>query len=140
MRSIFKKISTGIIIFTAALYGQLAVAASVIPNINSRLSTTGANAGLDTVNLREAIALIIKSLLGFLGSVFVILIIYAGFIWMTSGGSSEKIDRARKILTSSTVGLLIVILAYAITVFVFSVIGDAVTGQGSVPPNPNPGP
>ncbi len=65
---------------------------------------------------------IIRMVLGFMALIFLILILYAGFKWMTSGGNAETIEKAKKIISSALIGLLIIFLAYAITAFVFNVI------------------
>ncbi len=61
--------------------------------------------------------------LSFLGAIFFLLILYAGFLWMTAFGSSEKTDKAKGILEHAAVGLLIVLAAYAISRFVFTALG-----------------
>ncbi len=63
---------------------------------------------------------IIKIALGFLGIVFFFLVLYAGFIWMTSMGSSEKVEQAKGIIEGAAIGLILVIAAYAIATFVFT--------------------
>jgi heme O synthase-like polyprenyltransferase len=59
------------------------------------------------------------------GVVAVIFIIYAGFRYVTSEGDQKRIDSARKTLTWSIIGLIIVIMAY----FIVSLIG-VITGTG----------
>lgn len=53
-------------------------------------------------------------LLGLVGTIFIVLIIYSGFKWMTSGGNEKEITAAKDTLRSSTIGLIIIVLAYAI--------------------------
>lgn len=57
----------------------------------------------------------IKSIIGILGIVLVIMIIYGGITWMTAGGDTKKIDKAKDILKSSIIGLVICLSAYIIT-------------------------
>lgn len=71
-----------------------------------------------TVPLEERIGEIISIFLGFLGVIFLILMIYAGFNWMTAGGEEEKITKARNTIRAAILGLLIVISAYALSVFI----------------------
>jgi len=52
---------------------------------------------------------------------------YGGFLWMTAAGNEQQIEKAKKILTSSVVGLVIVILAYALSLFIINVIISATT-------------
>jgi hypothetical protein len=76
------------------------------------------NSEVDSGTLSETVAKIIKIILGFLGVIFIVLIIYAGFLWMTSGGNEEKVKTAKKIITAAIIGTAIILCAYAITVFV----------------------
>lgn len=52
------------------------------------------------------------------GAIAVIMIIVAGFIYTTSDGDSAKITKAKNVILYAVVGLVLVILAYAITWFV----------------------
>jgi hypothetical protein len=70
---------------------------------------------------------IISVALGLLGVIFVILMIYAGFLWMTAGGNEETVKKAKKWLANAVIGLIIVLAAYAISTFVIqSIIGSTV--------------
>jgi hypothetical protein len=73
--------------------------------------------------------------LSLLGVAFFLLLLYAGFLWMTAMGDKGKIDKAKDILEAAIVGLLIVIAAYAIATFVFSNLagGGAGTGTSTAP-------
>lgn len=74
---------------------------------------------------------IVTALLSILGVIFIILIIYAGFKWMLAQGDEGKIDKAKKIIYNSIFGLVIIFLAYAITIFVFEyLINAGVRGTG----------
>lgn len=68
----------------------------------------------------NTIATIIKTVLGLLGIIFVVLIIVAGFKWMMAGGNEKDVDDAKSRIKNSIIGLLIVLSAYAITAFVFN--------------------
>lgn len=67
---------------------------------------------------RAVIMSIVTILLGFLGVVFIILIISGGYQWLTSGGNEEKIKHARDRIIHAIIGLIIIILSYAIAFFV----------------------
>lgn len=73
----------------------------------------------------DTVGSIIKVVLGFLGVIFVILIIYGGFLWMTAQGNDEQVGKARKIIVNSSLGLAIIMLAYLITWFVIYQLGEA---------------
>jgi hypothetical protein len=68
--------------------------------------------------LPTMIGSIIQIFLGILGVVLVLIIVYAGFLWMTSGGSDEGVKKAKSWMLNAIVGLVIILTAYAITDFV----------------------
>jgi len=74
--------------------------------------------------LTEYVANIITVFLGLLGTIFVILIIVAGFNWMTAGGNIDKVSRAQHTLKVAIIGLIIITAAYAIAYFIFSRLPD----------------
>ena len=85
--------------------------------------------GLGTqASISIVVSSIIRILLSFLGVIFVVLIIYAGFMWMTSAGNEEKISKAKKIMVSAIIGLAIILAAYAITYFVLDQLLEATKG------------
>ncbi len=93
------------------------------------LDTSGYGAA-DKLSLARTMAAIIKTVLSLLGVIFIILIIYAGFIWTTSSGEEDKINKAKKMIASAVVGLFIILAAYAITIFVIDRIVGATVGGG----------
>ena len=57
---------------------------------------------------------VINSILVYVGIILMILIAYAGVLWMTAGGNEEQINKAKKIIKGSVIGFLVVILSYTI--------------------------
>lgn len=89
------------------------------------------NSGLaGNSNLSSIISTLIQTALGFLGVVFLILTIMAGFKWMMSEGNEEEIKKAKGSLKNSIIGLIIVLAAYAITYSVFKYLPFAGGGGG----------
>ncbi len=80
-------------------------------------------------DIRIIAAKIIRIGLGLLGLIAVVLILYAGFTWMTSGGNEEKIGTAKKTLINATIGLAIIMSSLAITQFILNALSNA-TGSG----------
>ena len=91
-------------------------------------------AGLSKGDLPSLVGKILRAFLGLLGSVFVVLTIYAGFLWMTAAGNEEQIGKAKKMLVSAVIGLVIIMMAWVITGFVLNNILTATTGTGTTPP------
>ncbi len=86
---------------------------------------------LDASSVPELIGKIIAAILSLLALVFFVLIFYAGIMWMTARGNSEAVTKAKDIMQSAVIGLLIVMGSYAISRFVFeSLVGGVTTGSG----------
>jgi hypothetical protein len=81
--------------------------------------------GLGTTSPEDVTVNIINVSLGFLALIAVIIILYAGFTWMTAAGNDDKISRAKQMLFAAVVGLLIIMAAWAITLFVIYAFADA---------------
>jgi hypothetical protein len=80
----------------------------------------GAAGGLvQGASVGSIIAGIIQVCLGLLGAIFLSLMIIAGFQWMTAGGNEAQVKKAKDIITTAVIGLVVVLAAYAITYFVF---------------------
>ena len=86
--------------------------------LNETATGAGYPSGQGEATLNDSIVKIINTALSFLGIIFLILIIYAGFTWMTAGGDSAAVGKAQKMIIAATVGLIIVISAYAISKFI----------------------
>jgi len=82
-------------------------------------NNTAANAGISNQRpITDIIGSIINVLLGFLGVVFLVLLLYAGFTWMTAGGDTEKVTKAKTMITQAVIGLVIITAAFTISTFV----------------------
>ncbi len=93
-------------------------------------------------DIRIIIINIIKYLLTFLGIIAVAMVMYAGFLWMTSEGDPDKVNKAKKTLVNAVIGLIIIISAFAIVIFIYNLINDGHyggPGNGSDPQGVGPG-
>jgi len=92
------------------------------PNINELTQPVGEKAGYDTkvdkYEVSRIIGRVVQGAMVLIGMIFLVLTIYAGFLWMTAGGNEESVTKAQDILKQSVIGLIIVLSAYGITVFV----------------------
>lgn len=75
-------------------------------------------------DVKDTIAQVINIALGFLGVLAVIIIIYAGFKWMTAGGNEENVADARKMIVQAIIGLVIIFAAWIIATFVIDRLRD----------------
>ncbi len=68
------------------------------------------------------IQLVIKTFLSLLAIIFLLLIIYSGYKYMTAGGNIENTKKALTTTKEAIIGLIIIIGAYAISTFILSMI------------------
>jgi len=68
----------------------------------------------------EFTKLIIQYALSFLGVIFLVLVIWGGYDWMFAGGNEEKVTKAKQRIKMAVNGLIIILLAYIITNFIFT--------------------
>jgi len=113
--------------FAWALTAAPVSAAGIIDKIKGTDSTEGVNYNAIATNvygtadqnkLSNVTIYIINAILGLLGLIFLVLIVYAGFLWMTAAGNDDQVKKAKSILTAAIIGVIIIIAAYAISNFV----------------------
>lgn len=69
-------------------------------------------------NITTTVTDIINIILYVLGALAVIMIIYAGILYVLSGGDANNVTRAKNTLMYAIIGLIVALLAYAIVNFV----------------------
>jgi hypothetical protein len=80
-------------------------------------------------DIRIQILKILNVVLTFLGVLMVVLIIMAGYRWMTAGGNEEQVSKAKKTLFNSLIGLLIILASYGISYFILRRLVGITTGD-----------
>lgn len=120
-----KKLFITVLLLGCVLTPSLAGAANWLDRANQGgLSTIGTDAysesGAPQKSIQNIIANLVRVVLGFLGIIFVVLLIVAGFKYMTSAGDEDKIKTSIKQIRDAVVGLIIIICAYSITYFITS--------------------
>ncbi|MFC1598452.1 hypothetical protein ACFL2U_00350 [Patescibacteria group bacterium] len=94
-----------------------------------------------SASLSESVAIfigaVIKIILSIAGSVALILFVWGGFLMISSAGSADTINKAKKVLVWTTIGLILVLFSFAMVDFTI----QALTGDAApvVPPTTPPG-
>jgi len=96
--------------------------------VDSQIALSGTSIAVIIVN-------VIRILLGSLGLVLVILIMYAGYMIMTSAGNEEKITKGKEILRNAVIGTAIILFSLIIVQFVLNILGG-VSGNQQGQANP----
>ena len=119
-------------LITPATLLPFSAAASGLDDTISGLGVTANQAGLSKSatpeskaesqkQLNQLVGTIVQTLLGLTGVVFMIIIVAAGDLWLTSGGNEEKITKARGMIFNGVVGIALVFAAYLSADFIVSV-------------------
>lgn len=132
-------------IAAAALVGVAALSVPVFAqtaNLQQSADATAKAAGIASgPDLLTTIGRVINIALGTLGVIFLCLMLYAGYIWMTAGGDAKKVDEAKALIRNAVIGMVVISSAWAITSFVFGLLagdggafGGGSLGGGGKPP------
>lgn len=92
---------------------------------------------------RETAGLVVYSMLGLLGTALLGYLIYGGYLIMTAAGNEDRTKKGRDVITNSIIGLLIILSAYSIAIFVQKIVlhkgpEDGVCVEEDVSQNLNP--
>lgn len=74
-------------------------------------------------DIPTAVGLVARIFTGICGSLALIMFVYGGFLWLTSAGNSEQVEKGKKIFTWSAIGLAIIFGAYAIVTQIYRTLG-----------------
>ena len=66
----------------------------------------------------EVLLSMVNYFIGFLGFLATLAFVYAGVLWILSGGSEEMITKSKKIMTYAGLGIVVVILSYSAVTFI----------------------
>jgi len=81
-------------------------------------SNTASAANLGDVTVGQVVGGIIAIALSLVSIIFIILMVTAGFRWMTAQGNEEMITSSKDSIRGAIIGLIVTLSAYAITYFV----------------------
>jgi len=93
---------------------------------NGGLDKVGGDIGGGESDLPTIVGSLVDIFLGVIGIILFVLVIYSGFLWMTAGGNSDKVETAKKTLINAVIGLLLTFAAYAISSYALTQLGGAV--------------
>jgi hypothetical protein len=115
-----KTVARAIFICAAAAVFLLPQIAAAQTEMQTTMQPIQEQTGLPSDDIRVIIARVIRVMLGFIGLVALVIVLYAGYLWMTSGGDPAKIKKAKQWLTNGVIGLLIIFSSYSIVSFILN--------------------
>src|SRR3989344_5946187 len=113
-----KRIQKTLVISGLVLFLLIAAAPLFAQSPMDSLNSAASGTGVINQPITYVVAVMVRNVLGIIGVIFLILIVYGGTRWMTSGGNEQHISLAKKVLTASVIGLVIVMTGYSVTYFI----------------------
>ena len=87
------------------------------------LGTVSEKSGITNKDVPTIVGVGLKGAIGLMGIFFFILMVYGGFLWMTARGNDEQVTKAQDLIKDAIIGMIVVVMAYGITVAVGKMIG-----------------
>ncbi len=94
--------------------------------ITKDLSQTNAKAKLSPASVTQVVGQAIQVIVSITGVVFLIITVYAGILYLTAAGDEAKVKKAKSMLTTGVIGIVIIMMAYAIASFVTTSLSEVV--------------
>jgi len=78
---------------------------------------------LEVTSIPDLMGNLIKTALGFIGSIALVMFVFGGLLWMTAMGNSEQQKKAMNMILWSSLGVLVILSSYVIVSFVLRAFG-----------------
>lgn len=65
------------------------------------------------------------------GSLFLLVIVYSGVLWMSAAGNDKQVSKAKTYLTNAVIGMMLIVFSYAIVINLINYFGNAAFGPGA---------
>lgn len=121
-----------LIIITSFVFGNFVLADNLSDAFKPKyLGNAAKTAGYNTTatNPDTVITTVIRIALSFVGVIFLVLMIYGGYLWMMARGNEDQVTKAKNLITAAIIGLIIVIAAYAISMLVVGMLSEQTLKQ-----------
>ncbi|MDD5527928.1 MAG: hypothetical protein PHO56_03035 [Patescibacteria group bacterium] len=114
MKKIIKRISILISLLAFLVLPYFVFASAPLDALKNVGASAGYSQSTNETTISVIAGTIVRTVLGLLGIIFIVLIIYAGVIWMTAEGDEARVEKAQKIMRNAIIGLIITIGVYGI--------------------------
>lgn len=115
-------ILTGLLVLPYFVFAQTDASSTASNPMLGKLTQVAGLGGYATgenSSLMVVVGTIIQAALGLLGAIFIVIMIIAGYSWMTASGNEQKVEKALSTIKHSIIGLVITLSSWAIWTFIF---------------------
>lgn len=98
--------------------------ADVVSNIDlSPLTDKVSSVATNNLSIAGIVALIFKIAVPLAGAALLVLLLFGGITYLTSAGNDDQIQKAKKIMTSAIIGIIIVAFSFGIGLWIINILG-----------------
>ena len=133
MASVLMAFSFTLVVNVKTVYAENPNPPALVQDYNLKSTAKAAGLPIGEADPVLVAATIINVVLGLVGVLAVILIIYGGFSWMTAAGNEEKITKAKKVLSGAIIGLIIIMASFIISSFIVKNLKTVTSLGGGTP-------
>ncbi len=83
---------------------------------------------LGNLTVNQIVGRIIQTALPLIGALFLLMFLWGGTLWLTSGGEEKQVTKAKQTLGRACIGMVIVIGAYVIVFNIVNLLGSTLSG------------
>ena len=113
------------------------VGAQVIGGLDQANSAAGLPK-LASGDLSTSIGQIVSGVMGLIGSIMFLYLLYGGFRWMVAGGDAKGVSEAQSIIKNAVIGIAIIIFAYTLASFVIDRLASVASAPAATPASAPP--
>jgi len=81
-------------------------------------------------SLPKTVGTLISTVLGLIGVVLIVIIVWAGWLWLTARGNDDQVSEAKNYIKNAVIGMAIALGAFVITQFVVQTLTGALRTNG----------
>lgn len=89
----------------------------------------GAKDKNSVVDIRITVIKTVNTALVFLGIIFVLLLIVAGFQYMTAGGNEDQVKKSMGRIKTAVIGVLIIFMSWSISMYILTRLNSIISGR-----------
>ena len=143
MLKIIKQISILVILILILIFPYFVFGQTMKGGLQELGQASGyQTSGISETTVSEIAGIAVKTFLSILGIIFIVLMLYGGYLWMTASGNEAQLTKAKELIQAAVIGLIIIVAAYAISFFIFNWLTPRTLttpgGGGATPPPAEP--
>jgi hypothetical protein len=121
-----KFILTICLLLVAGFFAGHALAQEPLEEAGKAITNFSKTVGIfsPATDVRTLTGKLVLSVMGIIGSLALVIFVYGGIMWMTAGGDSAKLTKAKNAMLWASLGLVAIFLSYVVVRFIIQVVAQ----------------